>query len=1126
MKRVGRWTWMLLTLLLLLCASVLAADEKTYIELDETVEAVLTNSDRMNFYLDIPVDGMRMLVDWQSEETCNIYISGKTYDSANTTNAGGNTVLGVQKAGEYTVTVYDNSLKQGETRTVRFMLREYKNDAQEPNDVTPTELHDGDAISFTLDGGDRDQFAFTTTKPGQDIALTIGGFSYASRGRFDIQWQNNDSLIVEKNGVYYLHTGQPGRYTFTLNGWNNDSLSIKRTMSVQLLDGDSHELNDTVQTATSLPIGTDETFSLGGLGDEDWFCFEAAPEDGQAKLYTLRLLDFDFENPENVCYEIYAPDGTVVAFKTEVSSRHTRVFSCSQQGQYAVRLYPNCRHEYNYVYDVSIQRAALRIRVEEGGDDPYESNDTWLDAAYIEPGQLISHVLSSGDTDWFCFTVPEDHMTLHVSSDCAGVFAGVYTGRDLAEYGESANIIWSGSYKSANNLYWKLDEKGLYYIRLNGGSSEKICSTMISLLPPDEIEDNDVWYRATPLYEDFTQAFDISALNDMDWFRFTVPEGSQKTLLLDIAKRDTGNEYEHVWFDLYREAYFSGQDDSKLYLTDIGTTSQPSAVRYSCNLEPGTYYLSAQNTNYGASRIQELSICYKLVSQLDNDVIATAAPLTERVWQDVWKAGYFSIGEHKAGEVVQIQRDEGGDRLREYTVIYNADGQSIERTDNGSFSFQVPADGVYYLSVPASIKSSENEPVRTTRIRYYTHNDKIGAVESVTMRPNESVFLDVWFSPDISLSVESEVENLTYDRETGYLTAPNTPEGSADLVFSNGYPEGDERRIEAVTHVIWSEKLLSGVSISNAPQSLSVGSSVQLDAAVSPEDYICHISWKSSDNSVLRVLSNGKVVAVGQGEAVITASVGECTSSVTITVTGEQPGESGLTGVSLDRYTLTLYAGEEAEQLTATLKPEGTEAVVRWTSSNQTAATVSQDGKVTPLAAGVTVVTAAAGDYRASCIVTVQPERVRVTGIRFDEPTHTLMMGSTVTLQPIIAPDDATVKNLTWVSSDEQTATVSRTGIVTALSVGETTITATTVDGGYSAEIKIIVTAAAQLGDVNGDGYIDAADALLCLRASVGLITLTPEQEAAADVNHDGLVDAGDAILILRYDARLIPNLN
>lgn len=1131
MKRVGRWTWMLLTLLLLLCASVLAADEKTYIELDETVEAVLTNNDRIDFYLDIPVDGMRMLVDWQSEETCNIYISGKT--RAYTTNADGNTVLGVQKAGEYTVTVYDNSLKQGETRTVRFMLREYKNDAQEPNDVTPTELHDGDAISFTLDGGDRDQFAFTTTKPGQDIALTIGGFSYASRGTFDIQWQNNDSLIVGKNGVYYLHTGQPGRYIFTLNGWNNDSLSIRRTMSVQLLDGDSHELNDMVQTATSLPIGTDETFSLGGLGDEDWFCFEAAPEDGQAKLYTLRLLDFDFENPENVCYEIYAPDGTVVASKTEVSSRHTRVFSCSQQGQYAVRLYPNCRHEYNCVYDVSIQRAALRIRVEEGGDDPYESNDTWLDAAYIEPGQLISHVLSSGDTDWFCFTASEDYMTVHIVSNSGGS-AGIYTGQELAEYGDDASCIWGGNsnYKSFSNLYWKLGEKGLYYIKLIGGSSEAIRSTTISLIPPEAIENNDAWNRATPLYEDVTQAFDISAYNDTDWFCFTVPEGAPQTLLLNFNTKTEllNTSYsEYVYVKLYPKAYFENQA-GMIESDEVRFGQEWNPTRFQWNLDPGIYYMQVKSRNMETSwnwaDILKLNVCWKLIPRSSNNSIAAAVPLTEKVWQDVWQDGYFSIGEHKADEVVQIQRDEGGNEPKSNIYVYDTDGKSIASSGYASFSFQIPADGVYYLRVPASVKFSENEPTRTTRVRYYTHNDKIGAAESVTMRPNESVFLDVWFSPDISLSVESEVENLTYDRETGYLTAPNTPEGSADLVFSNGYPEGDEKRVEAVTHVIWSENPLSDISISNAPQSLPVGSSVQLEAAVSPEDYICHISWKSSDTSVLRVLSNGKIIAVGQGEAVITASIGEATSSVTITVTGGQPGESGLTGVSLDRYTLTLYAGEEAEQLTATLKPEGTEATIRWTSSNQTAATVSQDGKITPLAAGVTVVTAAAGDYRASCIVTVQPERVRVTGIRFDEPTHTLMMGSTVTLQPIIAPDDATVKNLTWVSSDEQTATVSRTGIVTALSVGETTITATTVDGGYSAEIKIIVTAAAQLGDVNGDGYIDAADALLCLRASVGLITLTPEQEAAADVNHDGLIDAGDAILILRYDARLIPSLN
>lgn len=996
--------------------------------------------------------------------------------------------------------------------------------------MIPTELHDGDSVKFVLDRGDKDCFTIKTEKPGQDIALTFGGFNYADKTKFNLNWDKTEYLI-SKNGTAFFHATEPGVYGFSLS-ITNESKDVSRSMEVHLLDGDENELNDTKETATPLPIGTDAAFSIGGINDEDWFSFEAVPEEGKSKLYTLRLLDFDFENPESVCYEIYAPDGTVAVSETAVSSRHTRVFSCSQQGQYAVRLY--LKYVYNSSkYHASIQRAALRIRVEEGGDDPYESNDTWLDAAYIEPGQLISHVLPSGDADWFCFTVPEDHMTLHVSSDCAGIMSAVFSGQTLAEDGDSANEIWhKDGYgliaKSASNLYWKLGEKGLYYIKLFGGSSEKIYSTTISLIPPEAIEDNDVWYRATPLYEEVTQAFDISAPNDPDWFCFTVPEGSGKTLLLDVAKTDTGRQQDRVDFYLYREAYFSGQDDSNICSGFVYTTTQPYSERFSCNLEPGTYYLSLENNSSSISRIQELSICYKLVPQLDNDTIATAAPLTERVWQDVWQAGYFSIGERKAGEVVQIQYDNRGSKPKEFIHVYDADGKEISSSYRANLNFRIPTDGVYYLKAPECDVNvnAENEPMHLAHIRYYTHNDKIGAVESVTMRPNESVFLDLWFSPDVSFSDKSEAESLTYNWSTGYLTAPNTPEGSADLVFSNGYPEGDERRIEAVVHVTWSEKLLSDISISNAPQSLTVGSSAMLEANVDADSYIKYVSWKSSDPSVLRVLSNGKVVAVGQGEAVITASVGECTSSVTITVTGEQPGESGLTGVSLDRYTLTLYAGEEAEKLTATLKPEGTEATIRWTSSNQTAATVSQDGKVTPLAAGITVVTAAAGDYRASCIVTVQPKRVRVTGIRFDEPTHTLMMGSTVTLQPIIAPDDATVKNLTWVSSDEQTATVSRTGIVTALSVGETTITATTVDGGYSAEIKIIVTAAAQLGDVNGDGYIDAADALLCLRASVGLITLTPEQEAAADVNHDGLIDAGDAILILRYDARLIPSLN
>ena len=149
-----------------------------------------------------------------------------------------------------------------------------------------------------------------------------------------------------------------------------------------------------------------------------------------------------------------------------------------------------------------------------------------------------------------------------------------------------------------------------------------------------------------------------------------------------------------------------------------------------------------------------------------------------------------------------------------------------------------------------------------------------------------------------------------------------------------------------------------------------------------------------------------------------------------------------------------------------------------------------------------------------------------MSGVSFDETEHKIPVRGTAKLTATIAPADATVKTLVWTSDDPGIASVSRTGIVTAVSVGTTTIRATSVDGNHSAEITVTVTPSAELGDVNGDGYIDSADAMLCLRYSVGLEELSEEQEKAADVNHDRFIDAGDAIKILRYDAKLINSLN
>lgn len=55
-------------------------------------------------------------------------------------------------------------------------------------------------------------------------------------------------------------------------------------------------------------------------------------------------------------------------------------------------------------------------------------------------------------------------------------------------------------------------------------------------------------------------------------------------------------------------------------------------------------------------------------------------------------------------------------------------------------------------------------------------------------------------------------------------------------------------------------------------------------------------------------------------------------------------------------------------------------------------------------------------------------------------------------------------------------------------------------------------------GDMNGDGYVNAVDAMLVLRAVAGLTALTSAQSAADDVNGDGEINSADARLILCYN--------
>lgn len=1044
--------------------------------------------------------------------------------------------------------------------TASFVSTLIDNDTNEPNDTkaTATELHDGESTEFTVAGSDIDYFKVVTTKPGQDIALTVSGYNYANKDeRFDLYFDPAGELDsracaayadISANDTLYFHAAEPGEHYIGLAYYGRTPVSCTRELSVQILDGDQNEPNDTKESATQLTVGTDAEFMVGGFGDEDWFWFEAAPDAEEKKLYTLSFTGLNTDYSDLFYYDIYAPDGTAVKTGTQVSIRHVNTFSCDRQGLYKVRIYTTANNSKDY-YDsdwnrtsMDYARSTLRICVDEGGDDPYESNDTWQTAASVPVGN-IQHVLSSTtDADWFCFTVPENDMTLHLTST-KQTTAKLYRAETLMESDE--NSSWSEFSKADKNsrgaisftdTYFKLIDAGLYYIKLTADSSyidPNIRTTGIELLPATDEENNDTWKKATPLYEGVPQSFTLSADNDVDWFKFVVPEDGAKVQIRSAA-------YYAIDYSLYREEDFAAAGDNA---ADIRQWRGSDAV-ITLALDVGTYYLKVTG-----DRWENCSVVYHILPSMEKNVsLETAKPLATGEWTEYYKNAdnnyneyrYFSIGERRAGEVVRVSYGAVGSGCDVY--LLDAAGKTVGVDRYANKTFHIPADGRYYLKTQVNWAVDDNGRPLPNRLRYDVGSgtESVNAIESVdslTLLEGETMFLDLRCAPHDAKSNDGNTFYVNtpscvyYNDNSGYLTAQSAGTGTL-TVSLNG--DSSVKKEIPVTVLAKDSLSASDVSIVGAPESLSLGASVYLTANYTLAGGVVltnpqkAVTWTSSDPKVLYVAPGGRVVAVGGGTATITVTVGG-TSATTdpITVTAPETPQETVSSIKLNKYSLTLYMNEEGEQLTATVQPASFTGKIVWKSSNTDVASVSGNGLVTAVGPGTCIISATAGNRHVSATVTVLAARVRVTGVSFGETKHEIPMGGTAKLTATIAPADATVKTLVWTSDDSGIASVSRTGIVTAVSVGTTKIHATSVDGNHSAEVTVTVTAAPQLGDVNGDGYIDSADAMLCLRYSVGLAKeLTEEQKKAADVNHDRFVDAGDAIKILRYDAKLIGSLN
>lgn len=191
---------------------------------------------------------------------------------------------------------------------------------------------------------------------------------------------------------------------------------------------------------------------------------------------------------------------------------------------------------------------------------------------------------------------------------------------------------------------------------------------------------------------------------------------------------------------------------------------------------------------------------------------------------------------------------------------------------------------------------------------------------------------------------------------------------------------------------------VSSVKLSDTSKQLEVGNKFQLKATVLPaKASVRSVSYQTSNKTIAEVTKSGVVTAKSAGSAVITVVSKDGTNKkavcrvqvsnkqqpTTQTPVKDEPKEEPkdttvkTTGISLNKQSLTFYSNSASQQLEANVKPENaTNKGVIWSSEDESIATVSDNGVVTPSKTkeGTTTITATAADKsgaKATCEVKV-----------------------------------------------------------------------------------------------------------------------------------------------------------
>ena len=337
------------------------------------------------------------------------------------------------------------------------------------------------------------------------------------------------------------------------------------------------------------------------------------------------------------------------------------------------------------------------------------------------------------------------------------------------------------------------------------------------------------------------------------------------------------------------------------------------------------------------------------------------------------------------------------------------------------------------------------QPVMALRISESKLELGVGdsAFVTLTVQPSDATEQSVTFSSD-------NARIATVD-ENGMITA--VAKGQTTIRAKANDGSGKAASLSVTVAQMPEEITLNSTSLT-----VNTGKYKTIKATVLPANTNNkNVVWTSSDPSVAKVNSEGRVTGVKAGACVITCQSkvkGDVVAYADVTVT------QLATKITFDQKSVDVNVTESAYVPWTVAPDDVTDSGVTFSSSNTRIATVDQSGVITAVKRGTATITAKAVDGSGTTgkltVNVIQP----VEGVHMKDANARVDVDESIRLTAVLEPSDASNTRMTWFSRDESIASIRGTNTrptVTGHRWGSTVVYGITEDGGYQTTAYIDV---------------------------------------------------------------------